>query len=299
MSIGGPVEVITNGCLVAQYSNGIHTVPITDTDIIDIVFLDPNSSFTFVLESATNEVGIKAIHLYDVGDMTNLDFTFKDLLAMTTFRCTANLRKIVSVASTWANCRVMESFPSLDLSSVTYFNQTWKECRAIVDFPYIATTSAILFNQTWYNCIGMVSIMGFDTSNTTSFRGTFTLCTHLLSIPWLDLGNVVDLSQAFYGCTALTSIGSYDFSSVKDADAAFQLCSAITEANITLTPTSSENTFNGCTKLECIKGPIDTRGSSNKTGMFLNCAALINPDAAAVVDLESANGALWVNPITC
>ncbi len=68
--------------------------------------------------------------------------------------------------------------------------------------------------------------------------------------------------------------------------------------NDTSTITDFSNVFKDCSALECLN-TIDTTGAINKTDMFTNCPALVQPDATAVTDLMDTDGANWTNIEVC
>jgi len=112
-----------------------------------------------------------------------------------------------------------------------------------------------------------------------------------------DIG-VTDLQSLFYGCTSFNQpLTDWDISDNTRTDHMFNGCASLTALgfNIKLSAEAGEM-FRDCVSLLCLAG-IDTTVATSTGNMFLNCDALVAPDATDQIAI--LGGAVWSNPGEC
>ena len=158
----------------------------------------------------------------------------------------------------------------------------------------------------------------------------YSNCVSLTQLHDQRLNCLADGSYMFNNCSSLKSIKMNDHSSITPTDALvnvdsmFRDCELLTDAALykdtslvdnfshmyynTLIDKTDINTPNGvqfdymyaeCPNLLCI-GQIDTTTfGANKLNIFENSNNLILPNPVSIIDIEDADGAVWVNSNTC
>jgi hypothetical protein len=111
----------------------------------------------------------------------------------------------------WGNCKILTSFPRLDLSSSKTFTGAWNNCSKLTSFPGLDLSKGTNFSFAWDNCIKLTSFPGkddgLDLSKGTYFSYAWNNCTELESFPGLDLSKGEYFDNAWCNCTALQTIG--------------------------------------------------------------------------------------------
>jgi len=139
----------------------------------------------------------------------------------TAFRECSNLASVSSsfelggatvLASTWASCANLTSFPLIDFSQVTVLasgwpgvvnwrsNNTlgvWENCTGLTSFPLINTSNVTVFSQTWRDCNSLNSFPLIDTSKGTDFYFTWARCTSLTSFALIDTSKGTNFDSAW------------------------------------------------------------------------------------------------------
>lgn len=141
----------------------------------------------------------------------------------------------------WYNCSSLTSFPLIDTSSGTSFNQAWRNCSSLTSFPLINTSSGTNFSNTWRDCSSLTSFPLIDTSSGTNFAAAWYNCTSLTSFPLIVTSSGTDFNQAWYNCTSLTSFPLIDTSLGANFTNAWRNCTSLT--SFPLINTSSGTNF--------------------------------------------------------
>jgi len=148
---------------------------------------------------------------------------------------TAGYGAVTNFISFWRDWSEITSFPLIDTSSGTYFQQAWFGCSSLTSFPLIDTSSGTDFAFAWYYCAGLTSFPPIDTSSGTNFYRAWYFCTGLTSFPLIDTSSGTTFKQAWRNCNSLTSFPANAFDNVSGG--------SFTDAftNTALTQTSIDN----------------------------------------------------------
>ena len=146
----------------------------------------------------------------------------------------------------WSGCSNLTSFPLIDTSSATSFNNTWYNCSSLTSFPLIDTSNVTDFSRAWGDCRSLTSFPLIDTSSGTNFgsgfnTGAWHRCLSLTSFPLIDTSNAITISNAWNSCSNLTSFPLIDTSSVTNFSQCWAFCGSLT--SFPLIDTSSGTNF--------------------------------------------------------
>ncbi len=155
------------------------------------------------------------------------------------------------------------------------------------------------------SAITTLDLSNFDTSLVTDTTLMFATCANLVNqnIGGFNTTNLTNMSSMFLNCQSLTDALLPDGpNNINDVSGLFRNCINLEHADITNFDMSGinhmDNMFQECAKLVCLTN-IDTSQGATTVDMFTDCPLLVQPDAAAIVDLTDIDGANWINPGTC
>ena len=157
-------------------------------------------------------------------------------------------------------------------------------------FSYMSYAVAIIFEDEW------------DTSNVTSMENLFGSCNALQSVDLsnFDTSSLENMSSMLGFCSSLTTVdlSTFDLTALDNMESVFRYSGALENVILPVAaPTAGMKLmFQNCNSLVCVNA-INTLNATNRENIFLDCTALIQPDAAALVAIEA--GANWVNPNPC
>ncbi len=169
------------------------------------------------------------------------------------------------------------------------------------------TENIITMDNMFNGCssITTLDVSNWDTTNVTNTNAMFSGCTELNlgDLSSLNGDNITNMGNMFANCTKLTNVSLRNsLGNLTNTNRMFVTCNSLETVDFTNFDMSNvidnEAMFGACPLLICITN-LNTTGSSNKTDMFENCTALVQPDAAAQIDITDTDGADWVNPGTC
>ena len=163
-----------------------------------------------------------------------------------------NTAGVIEFGRTWRNCTSLTSFPLLDVSSGSRFQDTWQNCSSLTSFPLLDVSSGVKFNAAWHSCISLTSFPPLDVSSGTAFTYAWIQCSSLTSFPRLDVSSGTEFFAAWASCSSLTSFPANFF-----------------DVTGTLIPTAFTNAFANCAltaaSIENILTSLVTNGQSNIT----------------------------------
>ncbi len=224
---------------------------------------------------------------FDTSNVTNMSGMFSsyrlDSLDLSTF----NTSKVTNMSSMFCGCETKTlDVSKLDTSAVTDMDYMFNSCQELTE----------------------IDITNFDTGNVTNMSNLFSHNIKLITINArnLDVSKVQSLDLMFYENFELINLDITNWNPVSAITfrRTFEDCEKIEHLDLStwvMNATDMIQMFWRCLKLKCITN-LDTTsglGESSKTNMFINCTALIQPDATAQADLTDADGADWTNPGAC
>ena len=127
----------------------------------------------------------------------------------------------------WAYCP-LTTFPMLDLSKGTNFNEAWKGCSALTEFPPLDLSSGTNFEEAWKDCENLTKFSLLNVSKGTNFKNAWFYCHELTEFPAVDLSKGTNFYQAWYSCSSLTSLPALDLHNGTDFGYAWGDCSSLT-----------------------------------------------------------------------
>jgi hypothetical protein len=162
----------------------------------------------------------------------------------------------VNFTSAW-QASGLTSFPALDLSTGTNFNQAFFQATSLEQFGQCDFSNASSFDLCWYYCSSLTTFPSMQLPSATSLNSTWMGCSSLTNFGKLEAPNVtvfrftwsgsgittiedgtllgtsassVDFTSAFKNCTALTTLPSnLDLSKGDDFQTAFQNCQSLVD----------------------------------------------------------------------
>lgn len=194
-----------------------------------------------------NDTGdrLKLLSVTSWGDLTlgNNNSYFKGCSNLTSIPIGLDLSGTLDFISAWQNCSSLTSFPLLDTSNGTAFNDTWHDCSSLTSFPLLDVSAGTSFKDAWRNNSSLTSFPLLNTSNGTAFTSAWRGCSSLTSFPLLDVSNGTSFNSTWYDCSSLTSFPLLDVSSSGNFGSAWRNNSSLT--SFPLLDTSNGIAFNG------------------------------------------------------
>lgn len=231
--------VTQNGTPTTYFGNGTTAVSVTGLDDASEITIEIIKGATYFKMRSDDWL---SLNLVDVGSITTLLNSFRELYSMTTFECDADLSNITNILGAWNNCSSMTSFPMIDISNVTSIQTAWHSCSSLTSFPLLNTGNVTNMNYPWHSCTGLTSFPSINTSKVTLFYQTWRNCTSLTSFPSLDFSNGEDFRLTWYGCTSLICIdGTLDFQLGVELSGAFENCPLLVQPATTGTAVRDGN----------------------------------------------------------
>lgn len=223
--------------------------------------------------TASNVTGVK---LNDTGAMTSLANSFRELSAMVTFECNADLSLITNFENSWLGCTVLASFPMVDTSAVTNFNSAWQQCPALTAFPKVDTSAGTTMNHTWHSDTGLTSFPLLDTSSVITFHETWHECSALTAFPKIDTSSGTSFPSTWKQCSSLTEFPVLDMSSAGDIRGTWGDCTSLETFPLLDLSSSTDCSaaWGSCTSLRSFPAMIMT-GCSNFSYAWSNCSSLV------------------------
>ena len=222
---------------------------------------------------------IKNFGIYALGS-TSQDTAFRGCSNMViTATDSGNFGSVTNFKLSLAFCSSLTSFPLLDTSSGTTFENCWRNCSSLTLFPLIDTSSGVNFNNTWNGCSGLTSFPLIDTSSGTNFSSAWRGCSNLTSFPLINTSSGTNFLDAWNNCSSLATFPANAF----DGNIATNYSNAFLVTNLT---TQS---------IDDILVSLDTSGVSN--GTFTQSGGQA-PSATGEAAIDSLVGKGWTITVT-
>jgi hypothetical protein len=215
---------------------------------------------------------IETVNFGDVG-WTSMERAFFGCNNMTISLTCTGVMPSGSYVLSWQGCSSLTSFPALDLSGGTNFQQTWQGCSSLTSFNATAMGSGSYF-LSWQGCSSLTSFPALDLSGGTNFRSTWQGCSSLTSFPVLDLSGGTNFTSAWQGCSSLTSFPVLDLSGGTNFTEAWQNCSSLTSFNATAMGSGSYfRAWQNCSSLTSFPA-LDLNGGTTFTSAWQGMGVL-------------------------
>ncbi len=173
-------------------------------------------------------------------------------------------------------CKLLENITINGLANVTSALGTFEECDSIKTIDISTMVNIENASKMFFSAIGLEEVIRGTTFNkATEIKDCFAN-SGLMKFDSTGIDNATDASAMFSRCHRLTNVTGNGFKGA----------------------TNLAFLFLGCENLICIK-ELDTTSATGTKNMFKSCTHLVQPDAAAIVDLTDSNGAVWKNSKDC
>jgi hypothetical protein len=177
------------------------------------------TSFPSDIKLGTNKTGVGFIDAWRGSGLTS--FPALDLSTGTNFN------------QSFFQATSLQEFGQCDFSNGSSFDLCWYYCSALTTFPSMQLPSATSLNSTWMGCSSLTNFGKLEAPNVTVFRFTWSGS----GITTIEDGTLlgtsassVDFTSAFKNCTALTTLPSnLNLSKGDDFQTAFQNCQSLVD----------------------------------------------------------------------
>jgi hypothetical protein len=177
------------------------------------------TSFPSDIKLGTNKTGVGFVDAWRGSGLTS--FPALDLSTGTDFN------------QAFFQATSLEQFGQCDFSNASSFDLCWYYCSSLTTFPSMQLPSATSLNSTWMGCSSLTNFGKLEAPNVTVFRFTWSGS----GITTIEDGTLlgtsassVDFTSAFKNCTALTTLPSnLDLSKGDDFQTAFQNCQSLVD----------------------------------------------------------------------
>ncbi len=259
-----------------------------------------NTDITGFVANAGNTLTTMTGMFYGCSGLTTLDVTSFGTAQVTTMN------------SMFHGCSGLTALDvtSFGTAQVTSMQSMFSGCSGLTSLDLTSFDTAQVTNMSgmFSGCSGLTAldVTSLDTAQVTIMSSMFSGCSGLTSLDLspLDTAQVTTMSSMFRGCSGLTTLDltSLDTAQVTSMQSMFFGCSGLTALDLTSFDTAQvtimSSMFENCSNLTCISN-INTTFATDKSNMFNNALALIQPDATAQADIADTDGANWVHPTTC
>jgi len=291
----GVVETLTTAVHTFTNGGGYH----------DIGFRLNSGTFfrPLINDNATYRTRLIAVGPAPVSMKINASGGFFGCTALKTFDTTVDCSGGTSVSFAWYNCSSLTSFPLINTSGVTDFNNAWRvgafdnpiltsfplldtaagtnfsfawrNCSGLTSFPLINTAAGTNFQEAWAGCAGLTSFPLINTAAVTNFQGAWQSCTSLTSFPLINTGAGTNFTNAWNNSTGLTSfplINTANGTSFSNTWTNLSLLTSFPAIN-TAAGTNFINAWYGCSGLTSFP-LINTGAGTNFSGTWYGCSSL-------------------------
>ncbi len=259
------------------------------------------SNFTSVI-GAQSMFAYAGIITFDASAFSNTTNTYRMFYLAPNFTHFNNghtLTLVTVAREMFRDCLVLEYVDSSGFISVTGGERMFSGC---INLNVFDATPMVSIEE----ALGMFQNTGISTIDASGFghiddaASMFYGCDNLVTVSNPTFTKVRFATAMFANCLSLPNLDTASFTSVSNPSQMFEGCS---ELEYITTFNSLSNTFvemfKDCVKLKCISA-INTTGSTNAhPAMFQNCVLLEQPDATAIIDIESIAGLDWTNVLPC
>lgn len=325
---GQPFEVTQNGISNTYPGGGSTATPVTgldDASEITIRLTGANTYFRFRSDSWLS------LKLAEIGDISTLKESFgpsasaERLSFLESFECNTDLSKVTDLTFAWLGCSSLTSFPYINTSSVTYFNQTWWGCSSLIwpETLVIDTSKGINFHGCW-NKITFTKFPPLDFSSALTITWMLYGCT-LNNFEDISFPLATDASKLFFEGVGSTIVKNIDMPEVTNFREMFSYSELTILENINLSSGTDfthfcsfcssltslpaadfskginfSNSWNGCTNLICFDA-LNFSSLTQGLNTFNNCSSLIQPPSTGTPlrNGDDAAAGTWSNPGAC
>jgi hypothetical protein len=221
-------------------------------------------------------------------DCTAFGSAFRNNTAMTNFGA-IRAEKGVDFSNAWHSCTALTSFPSgaklgTSASNVN-FTSAWQS-SGLTSFPALDLSAGTNFNQAFFQATSLEEFGQCDFSNGSSFDLCWYYCSSLTTFPSMQLPSATSLNSTWMGCSSLTNFGKLEAPNVTVFRFTWSGSAITTIEDGTLLGTSASSVdftsaFKNCTSLTTLPSNLDLSKGDDFQTAFQNCQSLVNFPANA------------------
>jgi hypothetical protein len=189
----------------------------------------------------------------------------------------------------WRDCHELTSFPS-DIKLGTNktgvgFVDAWRG-SGLTSFPALDLSTGTDFNQAFFQATSLEQFGQCDFSNASSFDLCWYYCSSLTTFPSMQLPSATSLNSTWMGCSSLTNFGKLEAPNVTVFRFTWSGSGITTIEDGTLLGTSASSVdftsaFKNCTALTTLPSNLDLSKGDDFQTAFQNCQSLVNFPAGA------------------
>ncbi len=292
-----------NGC------KGITTLDLSNWDTTACT----DMQFMFYQCEILDDINIAGNVGWNTSNVTTMKSMFSGCLTLTGLNGSEfETNSLLIVSGMFSNCRNLTSLDlsSYDVSSITDLSNLVLGCDSLTSFITTGWNTSNVTNMTGLFrgtlAITTIDVSHWDVSSVSTFSSTFQDTPLLVNMDLSSwrLTSAKVLSSMFTNC-GLTVIDTSNWG-VTTATHLFMTFFNTQVSNLDFTSWNFDsgpnfgNMFADSTNLICITNmKTDQPSHPSKSNMFNNTTSLVEPDATAITDLISYDGADWVHPSTC
>ena len=272
--------------------NSVNTTGVTDMSrawqdagLTKFALLDTSSVTN--LSSAFANCNLASFPLIDCSSITQMGYAFygnnfSDFPAIQAPLCS-------NFSGAWNQCSALTSFPAgaqlgTEANNVN-FTSAWQS-SGLTSFPALDLSAGTNFNQAFYQAISLEEFGQCDFSNGSFFDLCWYYCSALTSFPSMQLPSATSLNSTWMGCSSLTDFGKLEAPNVTVFRFTWSGSGITTIEDGTLLGTSASSVdftsaFKNCIGLTTLPSNLNLSKGDDFQTAFQNCQSLVNFPANA------------------
>ena len=195
------------------------------------------------------EYSHSAMYLFNRFSPENRGYTWEDFIKQDDTKYVYYFSGMFSYSSA-------TSFPLINTSSGTDFNNMYFLCEYATEFPVIDTSKGTSFSGMYQSCSNAQTMPLINTSNGMQFDSMFAGCTKLIKNPLIDVSKGYTFKNMFRQCSNLIEVKLNNSSETDYLDGFCEQCSNLKKVDINYfycsSPTGNPREFSNCYSLKAL-----------------------------------------------
>ena len=177
---------------------------------------------------------LEEVPYIDTSSCQNFSSAFTNCRSIRNWQTHFKGSSFTSLASTFANTKILYG-PTFDsTSNVTSFNSTFTGCQSLITVPQYDYSAATDLRYMFRYCAALRNVPDLNTdSSLTNALQMFEFCSSLQYCPGITLSNVTNATSMFANCFNMHFVPSINTSSITTTTNMFFNCYSLSECGIT------------------------------------------------------------------